>query len=223
MAKAKKTKGFFKEFKEFINRGNAFMLAIGVVIGGAFSAIVNAFVNMLMSVATWAVPGGLKGLVTVLPALNDAQKGMNEGLGLGQKFAAGELQGLAEKLAINDYGAEKVADNPVLVETVKSTILSKYTLHGTTYTYNMSAIIDWGTLINAVLSFIIIAIVLFIIVKVVNSIQRKNEAIKAKALEEYYKKHPEERPAPVEPGVPAPTTEELLTQIRDLLAEKKSK
>jgi len=223
MAKTKKAKGFFKEFKEFINRGNAFMLAIGVVIGGAFSAIVNAFVNMLMSVATWAVPGGLKGLVTVLPALNDAQKGMNEGLGLGQKFDASELQGLAEKLAINDYSAEAVADNPVLVETVKNTIIGKYTLHGTTYTYNMSAIIDWGTLINAVLSFLIIAIVLFIIVKVVNSIQRKNEAIKAKALEEYYKKHPEERPAPVEPGVPAPTTEELLTQIRDLLAEKKSK
>ena len=62
--KAKKIKkpGFIKEFKEFINRGNAFMLAVGVVIGGAFSAIVNAFVNILLSVATWAVPGGLKGL-----------------------------------------------------------------------------------------------------------------------------------------------------------------
>ena len=34
------------------------MLAVGVVIGGAFSAIVNAFVNMLMSLATWPVPGG---------------------------------------------------------------------------------------------------------------------------------------------------------------------
>ena len=44
--KAKKGPGFWAEFKEFINRGNAFMLAVGVVIGGAFSAIVNAFVNM---------------------------------------------------------------------------------------------------------------------------------------------------------------------------------
>ncbi len=215
--KLKKAKGFFQEFKEFINRGNAFMLAVGVVIGGAFSAIVNAFVNMLMSVATWAVPGGLKGLVTVLPALNDAQKGINESWGLGQKFDASELQTLATKYAEEVYGS----NDALVVGTAKAEILGKYDLHGTVYTYKMSAVIDWGTLINAVLSFIIIAIVLFIIVKVANSLQAKKEAAQAKAREEYYKKHPEERPAPVEPGVPAPTTEELLTQIRDLLAEKK--
>lgn len=215
--KTKKAKGFFQEFKEFINRGNAFMLAVGVVIGGAFSAIVNAFVNMLMSVATWAVPGGLKGLVTVLPALNDAQKGINESWGLGQKFDASELQALATKYAEEVYGST----DAMVVGTAKAEILGKYDLHGTVYTYKMSAVIDWGTLINAVLSFIIIAIVLFIIVKVANSLQAKKEAAQARAREEYYKKHPEERPAPVEPGVPAPTTEELLTQIRDLLAEKK--
>ena len=78
--KAKKGPGLWAEFKEFINRGNAFMLAVGVVIGGAFSAIVNAFVNMLMSLATWPVPGGLAGLVTVLPALTEGQKGLPEGL-----------------------------------------------------------------------------------------------------------------------------------------------
>ena len=54
--KAKKGPGLWAEFKEFINRGNAFMLAVGVVIGGAFSAIVNAFVNILLSLATWPVP-----------------------------------------------------------------------------------------------------------------------------------------------------------------------
>ena len=37
-------KGLWDEFKAFINKGNAFMLAVGVVIGGAFSAIVTAFV-----------------------------------------------------------------------------------------------------------------------------------------------------------------------------------
>ena len=68
-------KRFFEEFKAFINKGNAFMLAVGVVIGGAFNAIVTSLVNILMSLATWGVPGGLKGLVTVLPALTDAQKG----------------------------------------------------------------------------------------------------------------------------------------------------
>ena len=81
--KEKKGKKLWAEFKEFINRGNAFMLAVGVVIGGAFSAIVNAFVSMLMSIATWAVPGGLKGLVTVLPAVNATQEGV---AGIGQKF-----------------------------------------------------------------------------------------------------------------------------------------
>ncbi len=215
--KAKKGKGLWAEFKEFINKGNAFMLAVGVVIGGAFSAIVNAFVNILMSLATWAVPGGLAGLVTVLPALNDAQRGLNESLGLGGSFAKGELQTLATALANDTYGEAVVAANPNLIESVKGTITANYTLHGTTYTYNMRAVIDWGALINAVIAFIIIAIVLFIIVKVVNTVQRKNEEIKAKAQEAYYEKHPEERPVPPEPGKPAPTDVELLAEIRDLL------
>ena len=222
MAKEKKVKqkgkGLWAEFKEFINKGNAFMLAVGVVIGGAFGAIVNAFVSMLTSLATWGVPGGLKGLVTVLPAANDVQRGFNPEIGLGQYFAKGDLQTLAKALAEKNYGAETVAANPNLVESAKATITGVYTLHGTTYTYNMSAIIDWGTLINAVIAFIIIAIVLFICVKVFNSIARKNAEMRAKALEAYYQKHPEERPVPPEPGKPQPTQEELLASI---LAELK--
>ena len=85
-------KKFFGEFKTFIARGNVLDMAVGVVIGGAFSAIVTALVNILLSVCTWAVPGGLKGLVTVLPAANDMQKGMNEAIGLGQSFQAKNLQ-----------------------------------------------------------------------------------------------------------------------------------
>ena len=77
----------------------------------------------------------------------------------------------------------------------------------------MSAVIDWGTLINAFISFIIIALVLFTIVKVANTIAAKKKQIDAQLLEAYYVKHPEERPAPVEPGKPAPTEAELLTQI----------
>ena len=34
-----------KEFKEFINKGNVMDLAVGVIIGGAFSAIVTSLVN----------------------------------------------------------------------------------------------------------------------------------------------------------------------------------
>ena len=214
MAKGKKAKGFFTEFKEFINRGNAFMLAVGVVIGGAFSAIVNAFVNILLSLATWPVPGGLKGLVTVLPALSDAQSGP-----VGQQFGMSELADKTIAYAASQ-GVEISKESETFVQW-QTALLGKYTQHGTTFTFNGAAVIDWGAFLTAVISFIIIAIVLFIIVKAANAIQAKNDAIKAKAREEYYKKHPEERPVEPEPGVPAPTTEELLTQIRDLLAEKK--
>ena len=190
-------KSLWQEFKEFINKGNAFMLAVGVVIGGAFNAIVTALVNILMSVATWGVPGGLKGLVTVLPALNDAQKGMAPELGLGQAFKTSELQELARKLAVDTYTEAVVNENPNLIESVKATILGKYTLHGLTYTYNMSAVIDWGTFINAVLAFIIIAITLFIIVKVTTVLAKKREEAKAK-LEAKLAADKGDEPAPEE-------------------------
>ena len=209
--KNKDKKGFFAEFKEFINKGNALMLAIGVVIGAAFGAIVNAFVDMLMSLATWPVPGGLAGLVTVLPAVTEGQKGL---AGVGQSFAAADYNAVATQI-----GEAAGASDPALYG---ATILNgNYVKYGTNFYFKGSAIINWGALINAVISFIIIAIVLFIIVKVVNSAQRKRDELKAKAQEEYYKKHPEERPAPVEEGAPKPTSEELLTEIRDLLKAKK--
>lgn len=211
--KNKNKKGFFTEFKEFINKGNAFMLAVGVVIGGAFSAIVNAFVNMLMSVATWGVPGGLSGLVTVLPAASEGQKGIE---GIGQTFDASQFGEYAKMIGERDGALDTVSYGATFLN-------NNYTRHGNTYVFKQSAIIDWGALINAVIAFIIIALVLFIIVKVVTSIQRKNEELKAKAKEEYYKKHPEERPVPPEPGKPAPTEVELLTEIRDALKEKKAK
>ncbi len=172
-------KKFFKEFKQFIARGNVLDMAVGVIIGGAFNAIVTSLVNILMSFCTWGVPGGIKGLVTVLPAANAAQKGMDEAIGLGQKFEASQLQELATKLANATYGESVVKDTPTLIENVKTTILSKYTIHGTTYTYNLSSVIDWGTFINAIISFLIIAMTLFVIVKVANSFHKKLEESKA--------------------------------------------
>lgn len=38
-------KGFIHEFKEFISRGNVVDLAVGVIVGGAFTSIVNSLVN----------------------------------------------------------------------------------------------------------------------------------------------------------------------------------
>lgn len=179
-------KKFFAEFKTFIARGNVLDMAVGVVIGGAFNAIVTALVNILLSVCTWAVPGGLKGLVTVLPAANDMQRGMNEAIGLGQSFQASELQTLGYRLAETNYAAQiaenqnYLKENSNLIEAAKSTILSKYTLHGTTYTYNLSAVIDWGTFINAIISFLIVAFVLFLIVKTFNKMREAQEKAKAK-------------------------------------------
>ncbi len=198
-------KKFFADFKAFISRGNVLDMAVGVIIGGAFNAIVTALVNILLSICTWGVPGGLKGLVTVLPAANDVQRGMNEAIGLGQKFSASELHNLGTALAQANY-AEQIADNanylvenPNLIEASKTTILSKYTLHGTTYTYNMSATIDWGAFINAIITFLIIAFTLFIIVKVAMGMAKKREQLKAKMAEEAYqawaKAHPEEAKA----------------------------
>jgi len=162
--------GFFKEFKAFISRGNVLDMAVGVVIGNAFGAIVTALVNILLSVCLWGVPGGLKGLVTVLPAANNVQRGMNAEIGLGQSFKASELQKLGEALAHANYPDLATTDAGWInaVEGAKGTILGKYTLHGTTYTYNMSAVIDWGAFINAIISFLIIALVLFIIVRTAN-------------------------------------------------------
>ena len=221
--KDKNKKGFFAEFKEFINKGNAFMLAVGVVIGGAFSAIVTAFVNILLSVATWPVPGGLKGLVSVLPALTDAQKGaafMVDGKTVNlQSFTMAEANDRVIQFAAAQGKALTLEDADFIQW--KTSLLGLYEQHGTTFTYKMSAIIDWGTLLTAFISFIIIALVLFIIVKVSNTMAAKKAELQAKAKEAYYEKHPEERPAPVEPGAPAPTQEELLTQIRDILKAQK--
>ena len=41
-------KKFFQEFKQFITRGNVLDMAVGVIIGGAFSAIVTAFTNNII-------------------------------------------------------------------------------------------------------------------------------------------------------------------------------
>ena len=42
-------KGFFKEFKEFISRGNVLDMAIGIIIGSAFTAIITAIVNNILT------------------------------------------------------------------------------------------------------------------------------------------------------------------------------
>lgn len=222
---AKKSKEFWSDFKKFITKGNVVDMAVGVIIGGAFNAIVTALVSILLSVCTWGVPGGLKGLVTVLPAANSAQAGMDAANGLDQTFAANDLQGLAADLADRTYGSENVT--PALIEQMKTTILSKYTLHGTNYFYNASAIIDWGTFINAIISFLIIGFTLFVIVRVIKKIQAKNAEYQAKVRDGIAarmasgEKVTAEEAAQVAPApAPGPTEMDVLIQIRDELKKQ---
>ena len=207
----KKTKNLWGEFKAFITRGNILDMAVGVIIGGAFNAIVTALVNILMSVCTWGVPGGIKGLITVLPASNPAQEGI-----VGQKFSTGELTNKVIEFA-KESGATIDAESNTFVQW-KDSLLGLYELHGTTYVYKQSAFIDWGTFINAIISFLIIALTLFVIVKVSKYLAKRKAEYQAKLQEEYYQRHPEERPLPPAPQEKKPTTEELLTAI---LAEMK--
>lgn len=54
-----KGKGFFGEFKEFVMRGNVMDLAVGVIIGGAFKAIVDSLVADVLMPAISLITGGL--------------------------------------------------------------------------------------------------------------------------------------------------------------------
>ena len=120
-----------KEFKEFISRGNMMDLAVGFIIGAAFTAIVNSLVKDLIN-----------------PLI---------GLFIG-------------KIDLSNL---------------------KFTIGEATFKY--------GSFLNAVINFLIIALVVFFLIKLVNKITPKKE------VEED----------------PAPTNEEIyLRQIRDLLQEK---
>ena len=81
---------------------------------------------------------------------------------------------------------------------------------GTVVTEQAKNFLNYGTFISAIISFLILMLVVFLMVKGVNKLRKAAEA----------KKKKEEEPAE-EPAPPEPTAEEkLLTEIRDLLAKK---
>lgn len=124
-------KKFFGEFKKFITRGNILDMAVGVIVGGAFTAIVNGLTNnVLKPIINWILAlifeketgeNGLESAVTMLKPKYDA--------------VTGEVD-----LANSIY-------------------------------------IDWGAFISAIINFLLIAIVLFTIVKVINRIKESNDKI----------------------------------------------
>ena len=121
-------KKFFNEFKAFISRGNVMDMAVGVIIGGAFSAIVTALTNhVLMPVINWFLllitgGNGLEEIVTFLP------------------------------------NGKVVEDGVVVLE--------------------KSIYIDWGAFITAIINFILIALVLFMIIKAINKVAEANKKLK---------------------------------------------
>lgn len=163
-------KKFFGEFKKFITRGNVLDMAVGVIVGGAFTAIVNALSNHI-----------LKPIINWLLALI---------------FGQSSLSGIYTYLKRVDV--EGVVD------------------------LEQSIYIDWGEFINAIINFLLIALVLFCIVKAINSVQEHSAKLKEKVKKG---KEPEtvveEQPAPVveEPAPVVDENVELLKEIRDLLKE----
>ena len=159
-------KKLFKEFKDFINRGSVMDLAVGMIIGVAFTAIITAVVNGILKPLINLIPLSETGLQTVLrPAVLDAE-------------------------------------GNVLTEAL---------------------ILDWGSVISAIITFLLTALVLFIIVKAFNTMKKKAEEAKAKAEEALQKKEekaPAEEPAPAVVEEPKPSVEDLLAEIRDLLKKE---
>lgn len=172
-------KGFFGEFKEFISKGSVVDLAVGVIIGGAFTAIVTALTtHIFQPLINW--------LISLLG------------------------------------GGDALASARTILSRVDTTIVDEATgLTKTVIDWESSIYIDWGAFISAIINFLLVAVILFCIVKAINSAKAAKEKLEAAELEKYYEKHPEERPAPAPEAVPAPSEADLLIQIRDILKEKK--
>ena len=148
-------KGFFGEFKEFISRGNVIDMAVGVVVGSAFTAIVNSLVKDVVTPAISIITGNI------------------------------------------DFSKLQV----VLSQDAEGNVLNA---------------INYGTFIQNIINFLIIAFVVFCFVKVVNGIRAKAEA--AKKAEEEAKAAEAAAAAEAAPAEPVKSDEVLLLEeIRDLL------
>ena len=191
-------KKFFGEFKKFIMRGNVLDMAVGVIVGGAFTAIVNGMSNFV-----------LKPLINYVLYLI-----------LGKDSLSNIYTFLGEIVYMEDA-------NGILIPDLANCFY-----------------IDWGSLISAIINFLLTAIVLFVIVKTMNNIKDGNakiskedrkamraqgiklhdrDAVKAyfdeKAAKEAAAKAEAEEKARLE-RLANPTTEDLLKQIVELLKKE---
>ena len=132
-----------EEFKKFALRGNVIDLAIGVIIGAAFSGIINSLVQDVITPIIGAIAGGLDFSNYFTP--------------------------LSSKVTAD-----------TLVEAKKQ-----------------GAVLAWGSFITLCINFLIIAFILFLVVRAINKLVRRAKE--------------EEKPAELS------KTESLLAEIRDLL------
>lgn len=156
-------KNFLKEFQAFISKGNVMDLAVAVIIGAAFSAIVNSLVKDLVN-----------------PILG---------------FVAGKPDFTNLFLVLKD------APNYTGPQTYEALTKAGATVLG------------YGAFLTAVVQFLLLAFVIFWLVRVVTTVRKHIEAQAARLLED--KKAQEA----AKPAAPAPTPEDvaLLREIRDLL------
>jgi len=132
-----------KEFRDFAMKGNVVDLAVGIIIGAAFSAIVTSLVGDIIM----PIIGSIGGLDF-----------SNYFIGLSKNVDAGNLADAKKQ----------------------------------------GAVLAWGNFLTLTINFLIVAFVLFMVIRAMNTLKRKDEA------------------APAAP--PKPTAEvALLTEIRDLL------
>ena len=169
-------KSLWAEFKEFINKGNAMALAVGTIIGGAFSGITKSVTNDLIMPLVNIFLGGTD--------FSEAKLQLPRIPWVEPKF----------ETIIDETGAEVVQE------------IHNY--------------LTYGNFIAAVINFLIMAVVVFFIVKGMNAMM---EAAKRKEREEAEAAAAAAAAAAAEAAANAPhvpTSEELLTEIRDLLKQK---
>ena len=164
MSKNPNKKSLWKEFTEFAIKGNAMALAVGTIIGAAFSTITKSLTDDVIMPVVNIFLGGTD--------FSDIKIKLPRMPWVPEKF----------EMVVNEAGEEV----PQLIENYLTV----------------------GNFLSAVINFIILALVVFFIVKGINK------------LSEIGKKKEEEAPVE-EPAPPAPSAEEvLLTEIRDLLKDK---
>lgn len=159
-----------KEFKTFISKGSALDLAVGMIIGTAFTAIVSALVS-------------------------------------------GILQPLINMIPISETGDLITELRAAVIDPETGAVIRE------------ALVLDWGAVISAVITFILTALVLFVIIKAINS-ARDFGSREAKKLAKKLKKGniSEEEAAAAKAALeaqqaaaPVETTDDLLREIRDLL------